>query len=123
MSMAMPETFDRWAPYAERLAENEYLQENLREAVTKLRDAYGRAAKRKTAAAQDKRFYARLREAASALDEAKAAFVSGRTKPKRTKRRLLVVLVGGAGIAAAVAVATNDELRASLLGEPETPTS
>jgi hypothetical protein len=119
--MAKNDTLTRLGPYAERLAENQYLQENLGEAMANLRAAYARVSKRKAKAAQDKRFYDNLRNAATALGESKAALVKGRKKPKRTKRRVVVVLVGGAAAAAAAAAATNGQLRARLLGQSQEP--
>jgi len=114
--MATAESMSRVGPYVERLATNEYLQENLGDAVASLRAAYARASKRKAAAAQDKAFYRQLRQAAGSISEARAALLSGREKPKRSKKRILAVLVFGLGSAGLVALATSEELRNRILG-------
>ncbi|HLM31460.1 MAG TPA: DUF3618 domain-containing protein [Solirubrobacterales bacterium] len=105
------------APYVERLAGNEYLQENLRDAAANLRAAYVRASKRKVDAVDDRVFKRRLRKAGESLSEARAALLTGRAKPKRSKRRVVVVALAGVGIAGAVAIARDDELRRDLFGD------
>ena len=121
--MAATETLTRLSPYAERLAENEYVHRNLAEAINNLQAAYARVSKRGVAVTQEKKFYEQLRRSAQALAEAKAGVTSGRTKPRRWKRRIVMVVVGGAGAAGALALAANDELRASILGGAETEES
>ena len=110
------------ATYAERLAANDYLHENLLDAVENLRRAYGRASKRKAAAAEDEKFYRQLREAARSISEARAALLTGREKPKRSKKRVVLVVITGLCAGGAVALAANDDLREKVLGNGgETP--
>jgi hypothetical protein len=85
--MAGADTAARVGPIAERLLENQYAQENLREAVENLRGAYRRASKRRVKPAEDKKLRQQVREAAASLTEAGKALHSGR----RNRRN------GGAG--------------------------
>ena len=107
---------DKAGTYAQRLIENEYVQENLAQAATNLRAAISRASKRRVEPTRDENLRRQLREAALSLREAGSALQTGRRKPKKRRgRRVLLVLVLGAGAAAAV-VASNEELRNKLLG-------
>lgn len=102
--------------YAQRLIENEYVQENLAEAADRLRAAYKRASKRRVEPTRDKKLRRQIRDAALSLREATNALQSGRRKPKKRRgRRLVLVLILGAGAAAAI-VASNEELRRKVLG-------
>ena len=114
--MAGSDKAARVGPIAERLLENEYAQENLREAVENLRSAYQRASKRRVKPAEDKKLHQQVREAALSVTEAAKALKSGRQKPKkRWGRRLLILLgLGAAGVAAALAV--SEEFRNKVLG-------
>jgi hypothetical protein len=108
---------DRASTYAQRLIENEYVQENLLRAADNLRAAYGRATKRRVEPTRDEKLRRQVREAALSLREAASALQTNRRKPKRRRgRRVLVVLVLVGG-AAGAAVASNQELRRKLLGE------
>jgi hypothetical protein len=101
--------------YAQRLIENEYVQENLAQAAESLRAAYRRASKRRVEPTRDEKLRRQVREAALSLREAASALQSGRRKPKKRRGRRVVVLLG-AGAAAAVVLASNDGLRRRLLG-------
>jgi acyl-CoA reductase-like NAD-dependent aldehyde dehydrogenase len=107
---------DRAGTYAQRLIENDYVQENLLRAADNLRAAYDRATKRRVEPTRDEKLRRQVRQAALSLREAASALQADRRKPKRKRgRRLLVVLFVGAGAAAAI-VASNDELRQALFG-------
>ena len=107
--------------YAQRLIENEYVQENLAEAADRLRAAYKRASKRRVEPTRDKKLRRQIRDAALSLREATNALQSGRRKPKKRRgRRLVLVLILGAGAAAAI-VASNEELRRKVLGGDSSP--
>lgn len=85
-------------PYARRLLEDEYVQEQLRSAAGALRTAYGRARNERAAATEDKQLYGQLRQAATSLRKATNALQ--RPKPEPKKRRLrkaatLAFAVGG----------------------------
>src|SRR4051812_27719665 len=118
--MATTELRSRLGPLAEELLENTYARENLREGAEKLRDAYGRAQKRRVKPSRDRKLRAQFEAAIAALDEGSAALLSGRRKPKRTGRKLLLgataLVLGGVG----VAIAVNEELRDSVIGSAKT---
>src|SRR6476659_9339332 len=104
--MAITDAPSRLVPLAEELLDNTYARENLREGAEKLRDAYGRARKRRVKPAQDRKLRRQLEAAIAALDEGTAALASGRKKPKRTGRKvvLTVLAVGAVGTATALAL-------------------
>jgi hypothetical protein len=114
--MTASDTTARITPYIEELLENGYARENLRDAARNIRGAYGRARKRRAKAARDEKLRRQVQSAAGSLAEAGRALRSGRRTPrKRWGRRLLFLL--GLGVAAAgIALAADEELRASILG-------
>jgi ferric-dicitrate binding protein FerR (iron transport regulator) len=108
---------DSAGTYAQRLIENEYVQENLLQAADSLRAAYRRATKRRVEPTRDEKLRRQLRDAALSLREATSALQSDRRRPKRRRgRRVLVVLAVGAGAAAAV-IASNEEVRTAIFGD------
>jgi hypothetical protein len=109
--------------YMDRLLENDYVQDKLREAGAKLSDAKKRASKRRVNTATDAKLRAQVRDAAVALSEAATAFQSGRTKPERSWGKRLAVLAGLGAVGGAVALAASDELREKLFGGETVPGS
>jgi UDP-N-acetyl-D-mannosaminuronic acid transferase (WecB/TagA/CpsF family) len=97
-----------------RLVDNDYAIEQLVDAAGELRGAYKRAAGRRAAkAAEDKKLYRRLQRAASSLNEGVSALQADR---KRPRRRWPARILGGAALPAAADVATNEDMRAQILG-------
>jgi len=116
-------TAARAGAYAQRLVENEYVQENLAQAADSMRAAYRRASKRRVEPSRDKKLRRHVRQAGLSLAEAANALKQGRRKPKRRRgRRMIVILALTAGGAAAV-LAANEELRKKVLGAVSTPES
>jgi hypothetical protein len=72
-------------PYVQRLFEDEYVQEQLRDAAGGLRSAYERVRSRGGTAAEDKRLYASVREAATSMR--RAAQPSRSASADRSHRR------------------------------------
>jgi hypothetical protein len=103
-------------PLAEELLENAYARENLQEGAEKLRDAYDRSRKRRVKPSKDRKLRKQLEAAVAAFDEGTAALAGGRKKPKRTGRKLLLVLTGAALVGAAAVLATNEDMRNQVLG-------
>jgi hypothetical protein len=60
-------------PHVQRLLEDEYVQEQIRNAATGLRNAYGRAARKRAQATEDKKLYGSLRHAATSIRNATIA--------------------------------------------------
>jgi hypothetical protein len=106
----------RVGPIAERLLENQYAQENLREAVENLRRAYQRASKRRVKPAEDKKLHQQVREAALSLTEAAKALKSGRQKPKKRRGKRLLILLGLGAAGVVAALAASEDLRNKVLG-------
>jgi hypothetical protein len=90
----------------ERLLENEYAQEQLRDGMKNLRAAYERARKRRVKPTRDERLRRQVQAATASLTEAANAFRTDRQKPKpRWGRRLLIAGgVGAVGVGTALAV-------------------
>jgi hypothetical protein len=91
--------------WIERILENDYAQDQLRDGVRNLRAAYERASKRRVKASRDDRVRRQVTAAASSITEAAKAFSANRRKPKpRWGRRLLILgAVGGAAVGIALA--------------------
>jgi hypothetical protein len=114
--MATKDYTERAGVYAQRLVDNEYVQDNLAQAAENLRAAVRRASKRRVEPTRDEKIRQQVRQAAQSLSEAASALKTGRTKPKKRRgRKVLVMLVVGGGVAAAI-VASNEELRNKLFG-------
>jgi hypothetical protein len=101
--MAVTDLPTRLMPLAEELLDNNYARENLREGAEKLRDVYGRAQKRRVKPASDRKLRRQFEAAIAAIDEGTAALASGRKKPKRTGRKVLVGLLVAAAAGGAAA--------------------
>jgi ferric-dicitrate binding protein FerR (iron transport regulator) len=81
------------------LVQDEYVQEQLREAAGELRGAYSRVAAKRSKAADDKKLYSNVRRAAASVRNATAALRKQEPPPKRRGRKLLVLALTGAGAA------------------------
>jgi hypothetical protein len=103
-------------PLAEELLDNRYARENLREGAEKLRDAYGRAQKRRVKPSRDRKLRRQFEAAITALDEGTAALAVGRRKPKRTGRKAVLTVLALAAAGSAAALALNDGLREQVFG-------
>src|SRR5215212_8438509 len=79
------------APYLERLAVNEYVQDRLFEAAQQLQAAYARGSRRSARkAAQDRKVQARIKRGLEALGDATVALRTGRKRKRRSVRPLVV---------------------------------
>jgi hypothetical protein len=103
-------------PLAEELLDNSYARENLQEGAEKLRDAYERSRKRRVKPSKDRKLRKQIEAAVHAIDEGTAALASGRKKPKRTGRNVVLAFVGLAVAGAAAVLATNEGLREQVFG-------
>ena len=80
------------SPYIRRALTDEYAQDQLRNALNKLRDVYGRVSRKQAAAAEDRRLYRSLKEAAVSIRRA-AGRIEEPPPPKHTLRKVLIVPV------------------------------
>jgi len=118
--MAATDTLQRTMPYVERLVDNGYLQENVREGVANLRAAYGRARGRKAAkAAQDRKIHRRIQHGVSALAEAAVALKTGREKPRRRGRAVLMLVLAGGGVALAASAERRERVLSAISGSSD----
>lgn len=103
-------------PLAEELLDNDYARENLQEGVEKLREAYDRSRKRRVDPTKDRKLRKQVEAALHAIDEGTAALASGRQKPKRTGRKVVLTMIGLAAAGAGVVLAVNEDLRDQVIG-------
>jgi hypothetical protein len=103
-------------PLAEELLDNSYARDNLQEGAEKLRSAYDRSRKRRVKPSKDRKLRRQLEAAVAAIDEGTAALASGRQKPKRTGRTVVLTVLGLAVAGTAAVLATNEDLRNQVLG-------
>jgi hypothetical protein len=87
-------------PYIQRALEDEFVQEQLRDAVTSAREAYLRIRKQRSEAVADKRLYRLARNAATAARNATSALQPAKPSPKSRGRN--AVIVAGAMTATAL---------------------
>jgi hypothetical protein len=82
-------------PYIQRLAEDRYVQEQLRTAAAGLRGAYTRARRGGTEATQDKKLYGNLRQAATSIRNAATALQRPKAAPKRRFQKVAAAALAG----------------------------
>ncbi len=85
--------------YAQRLFEDEYVQDQLRDAAGGIRSAYDRISKKPERAAEDKQVYSSVRRAATSIRKALLALRRPEPEPEPTHRfrtaLVAVAVVGG----------------------------
>ena len=105
--------------YVQRLIEDEELRDNLRNAFTSAKKAYGRInGKGPAKALDDKKVKRELKDAASSLKDAADSLRGGR-KRKSRKGRLLLVGIVGAGVALAFSEGLRKKVLDALFGAEE----
>jgi hypothetical protein len=105
--------------YVQRFIEDEELRENVRNAFTSAKKAYGRInGKGPVKALDDKKVQRELKDAASSLKDASDALRGGK-KRKRRKGRLLLVAFVGAGLALALSEDLRKKALDALFGAEE----
>jgi hypothetical protein len=111
------------SPYAQRLAQDPELRENLRAAFESARSAYGRLTNGKPVAkvvSNDKKFQKDLKQASQSLKDAGDALREG---PKKKRRfglgKLLLLAILGGGIALVVSEPLRNKVLDALFGAEE----
>jgi hypothetical protein len=83
--------------YTRRLLEDQYAQEQLRNAIVRLGELYRRAAGQGGRAAEDKKLYGKAREAATSIRSAIGAVQEPPPRPKRTGPKIIPIALAVAG--------------------------
>ena len=117
--MSKRSTTDSLIPYVEQYLDNDYARRNTRRAEAALRDTYRRASRKGLKAPADRKFRNRLADSAIALREASDAVQHGRRRPRGQLAKRLGLAVLALGAIALVAFATNEDLRATVLGDDD----
>jgi hypothetical protein len=107
--MAKTEKAKAALPYVQRVLEDEYVQEQVREAVIGLRNVYGRAARKRSQAADDKKLYGSLRRAATSIRNATMALRTPEPPPNRRGRKLLIIAVAAGAAATLTRLGRHEE--------------
>jgi hypothetical protein len=89
--------------YVQRLFEDEYVQTQLRDAASGIRSAYGRIRKQPAEAAEDKKLYGSVRQAAISIRKALVALRRPEPEPE-PKHRLRTAMVAIAVVATSVLI-------------------
>ena len=97
--MAKTERAKHALPYLRGLADDEYVQQQIRSALEGLGGASRRIARKRGKAAEDKRLYDNLRQAATSVRNASRALQRKKPKPKRHVRTIIAVAAIAGGIA------------------------
>jgi ferric-dicitrate binding protein FerR (iron transport regulator) len=113
--MVKPEQAKQALPYLRGLADDEYVQEQIRTAVDGLASASRRIARKRGKAAEDKRLYDNLRQAATSVRNASRALQRRKPKPKRHGRKVIAVAVMAGGIA--LLISQKDSLKSKFGGD------
>ena len=113
--MAKPERAKQALPYLRALADDEYVQQQIRSGLDGLASASRRIARKRGKAAEDKKLYDNLRQAATAVRNASGALQRRKTKPKRQGRKIIAVAAMAGGIA--VLISQKDRLKSTFGGD------
>jgi ferric-dicitrate binding protein FerR (iron transport regulator) len=97
--------------YLRGLADDEYVQEQVRNALDGLAHVSRRIARKRGKAAEDKRLYDNLRQAATSVRNASRALQRRKPEPKRRGRKVIAAVVVGGGIA--VLISQKDWLKST----------
>jgi ferric-dicitrate binding protein FerR (iron transport regulator) len=98
-------------PYLRGLADDEYVQEQIRNALDGLAQVSRRIARKRGRAAEDKKLYDNLRRAATSVRNASHALKRRKPEPKRRGRKVIAAVVVGGGVA--VLISQRDRLKSS----------
>lgn len=96
--------------YVQRLVEDEYVQAQLRDAAGGIRSAYGRISKKPERAAEDKKLYRNVRQAATSTRKALLALRRAEPEPEpEPNHRLRPALVAIAVVGGSVLIISKRE--------------
>ena len=113
--MAKADRAKQALPYLRALADDEYVQVQIRTVLDGLASASRRIARKRGKAAEDKKLYDNLRQAATAVRNAARALQRRKPKPKRHGRKLIALAVMAGGIA--VLISQRGRLKSTFGGD------
>jgi hypothetical protein len=102
-------------PYLQRLADDEYIHEQIHHAYSGLTEASRRISRKRGKAAEDKQLYANLRQAATSIRNASNALRRRKPEPKRRGRKVMLVVVTAGGVA--VLVSQREKVKSVFSGD------
>jgi hypothetical protein len=117
--MAKTERAKQALPYLRGLADDEYVQEQIRNALDGLAGVSRRIARERGKAAEDKKLYDNLRQAATSVRNASRALQRRKAEPKRRGRKVIAAAAMGGGIA--VLISQRDRLKSTFGGKDTRP--
>ena len=112
--MANSKQAQRALPYLRALADDEYVQEQIRNALDGLASASRRIAHKRGKAAEDKKLYDNLRQAATSVRNASHALQRQKPEHKRHGRKIFAAAAIGGGIA--LVISQQDRLKSTFSG-------
>jgi len=113
--MAKTERAKQALPYLRGLADDEYVQEQIRNALDGLASVSSRIAHKRGRAAEDKKLYANLGQAATSLRNATRALQRRKPEPTRRGRKIIAVVALGGVIA--LVISQRDRLKSAFAGD------
>jgi ferric-dicitrate binding protein FerR (iron transport regulator) len=108
-------------PYLRGLADDEYVHDQIRNAIDGLASASKRIARKRGKAAEDKKLYANLRHAATSVRNASRALQRRKPEPKRRGRKLIAVAAAAGGVA--LVITQRERLKSTLAGDRDGETA
>jgi hypothetical protein len=102
-------------PSLRRLADDAHAHEQIREAIDGLASASQRIARKRGRAAEDKKLYANLGQAATSLRNATRALQRRKPEPTRRGRKIIAVVALGSVIA--LVISQRDRLKSAFAGD------
>ena len=98
-----------------RLADDAYAHEQIREAIDGLGSASQRIVRKRGRAAEDRKLYANLGQAATSLRNATRALQRRKPEPTRRGRKIIAVVALGGAIA--LVISQRDRLKSAFAGD------
>jgi len=99
-------------PYLRGLADDAYVQAQIRNALDGFASASRRIARKRGKAAEDKKLYDNLRQAATSVRNASHALQRRKAEPKRRGRRIIAAVAVGGGVA--VLISQRERIKSAL---------
>jgi ferric-dicitrate binding protein FerR (iron transport regulator) len=113
--MAKTERAKQALPYLRGLADDAYVQGQIRNALDGLASASKRISRKRGKAAEDKKLYANLRQAATSVRNASRALQRRRPEQRRRGRKIIAAAAAAGGVA--LVITQRERLKSTLAGD------